>query len=286
MNFNIFFTGRLESIHFTHDFFNLFDKAVKFSTSSSGKLFNLFLPFTGSSQFSRHPFTPALHPWGFSTEHKGFDSYTGWVSNPLTTGNSRVMDPPSPVNNNNTNPLYQSHTGGIENDSLSPTGTGVNFPNVSNNSHTSKDIHSPEPTTRPTTGSCPSEAGSCTEYSPDSKPVKFESMHLSTHHDVTQTHQLTASPGLLTSGGSSASYNLSSAGSGGQGGHPLSSYTYMSGSDYGSALFHPANMFKAATLARVSKKRTSTGGEGLTLFILSYIFLFFSKKRRKLMSTF
>lgn len=47
--------------------------------------------------------------------------------------------------------------------------------------------------------------------------------------------------------------------------HPMPTYPYMTGADYtSSALFHPANMLKAATLARVRTKSRSSSGKSNT----------------------
>ncbi len=49
--------------------------------------------------------------------------------------------------------------------------------------------------------------------------------------------------------------------------HPMPTYPYMTGpADYGSSLFHPANMLKAATLARARTKTRSSSGEGENIF--------------------
>ena len=95
-----------------------------------------------------------------------------------------------------------------------------------------------------------SEAGSGTEYSPDSKPNKTDS----NHEYLNSNAYRSASPSYMSSPGFGNSLTSTS-----QASHQLPGYPYIGGADYGSALFHSANMFKAATLARVTKKRSSTG---------------------------
>ena len=77
------------------------------------------------------------------------------------------------------------------------------------------------------------------------------------------------SPGLnhYSSALSSYSPSLSSmGGSMGSTAHPMPTYAYM-GPDYtSSALFHPANMLKAASLARCRTKTRSSSGEGERTF--------------------
>ena len=69
---------------------------------------------------------------------------------------------------------------------------------------------------------------------------------------------------------SSYSTSLSSMGGsmGGATAHPMATYPYMAaGADYtSSALFHPANMLKAASLARCRTKTRSSSGEGERTF--------------------
>lgn len=204
-----------------------------------------FLPSIGSSQLGRHPFTSPLHPWGFS-DTKTFDSYPGWMSSSSLVNTPRNMCPPSPVN------LLYPTGSSMDTGSLSPS-TGNTFqPQHHQQQHLTSpgrdnNMGSPEPGSRGGTGSVTSEAGSAgTEYSPDSKPVKSELSDViisSSSSQMSSTNCFTSSYSLPTTPQT----------------HPLPTYPYMGSADYGSALFHPANMFKAATLARVSKKRSSTG---------------------------
>ena len=127
-------------------------------------------------------------------------------------------------------------------------------PNVSQDTN-NKPIGSPQPSGQG------SEAGSGTEYSPESKPVKSETngggAGSSSELTMNNEYSRTSSPSFIgvstaaTSFGSTMSHHATA--------HPLPTYPYMGNEYGGAALFHPASMFKAATLARVTKKRSSTG---------------------------
>ena len=185
-------------------------------------------------QFCKPPFAPVLHPWSFP-DHKTLDyeSYQNWMSTPKSL--------PQPLTSN---ALYAPSV-----DSSNVSCAVYNSTSTSPSRQTQhKDAMSPGPSGH---NSAASEAGSGTEYSPDSKPNKPDT---NADYSNSSHHYHSASPPFMTHGfGNSLTSSTS------QSSHQLPGYPYISGADYGTALFHSANMFKAATLARVTKKRSSTG---------------------------
>ena len=226
-----------------------------------------FLSFQpGSGQMCRPHFHTPLHSWITDTKPIVPHAHSGWITPYSTKPTLNHHSPSTPLS------VYpgtnSSHNGG--NLFSFPPTAGTNSTHNGGNLFTfpptpPKDNGTPDmagnsasvngSSSAPGTGNSVNGGGApsgtpSNEYSPDSKPMKSDSGN----GEMTSSF----SPSFCASG-----YNSAPS-------HPMPTYpAWATGSDYtSSALFHPANMFKAATLARVrTKSRTSSGMKIYLIYI-------------------
>ncbi len=198
----------------------------------------------GSAGVHRPHFHTPLHPWTLTdTKPVVPHAHSGWSLSPF----SKSLSHPSP-----TAPLTV-HPGSLASSSSVATSSShlFNFPPTPPKDST-PEISSGHVGAGGSGLGAPSASGSGSEYSPESKPTKSD-----VTSSIVDSSSYSSSLNCM-----STSLSMSMGGSGGPAHHPMPTYPYMGPSDYASsALFHPANMFKAATLARCRTKSRSSSGQ-------------------------
>ena len=208
-------------------------KVPHFRAVIHGHFLSLFSSAGGGNQVCRPHFPSALHPWGLPPETKPMvpHAHGGWHTITPFSGASKTLSHPGSTGHHLGSSM---HSSGIANTpasgnslfSFPPTPPKDSTPDMggANAQHQHPQAQHPHAGT----------AGQPTEYSPDTKPKDHSGAG-------------SGMEGMLPPSSASPSYPTA---------HHMPTYPY---TDYtSSALFHPANMFKAATLARVRTNKRSS----------------------------
>ncbi|KAK2167279.1 hypothetical protein LSH36_30g05023 [Paralvinella palmiformis] len=248
---------------------------------SPGRAMHGYRAPPGSGQMCRPHFHAPLHSWITDTKPIVPHAHSGWISpysvNKPALSHHSPTTPLSVYPGANSTPnggnlfsfppsggTHSAHNGGNPFGFQPPTPKDGGTPDMSgstttnnsnNNSNNSNNNNNGSNSTSANTASTggPGSGTPSNDYSPDSKPLKLD-IGNSGGGGGPGSDMLPYSSSFCSS--SYNNYNTTPT-------HPMPTYpAWATGSDYTSgALFHPANMFKAATLARVrTKSRTSSEG--------------------------
>ena len=203
----------------------------------------LFFLFLDAYPFKAQ-FSPSFNPWSF-VDQKGFEStYQNWMKSA-----------PTPLQ---ALPTSQAHV------STSYDAVVTQACAVTSSASNGQDV-----TCLRATGTASDASDSITtEFSPDSKPMKHMSNDVTDFSLTPGNSELgyppTGSPTPFLQHPGNFGVGLTSQMHGQT--QTFAHYPYLGASEYTNGLFHSSGMFKAATLARVAKKRSSTGRPLLLLF--------------------
>lgn len=227
--------------------------------------------YAQTSQMCRPHFHTPLHPWIAESKPMVPNAHSGWIS-PF----SKTLSHPSP---SPAAPLPSVYSSGIPTSShLAPTSSSsFTFPPTPPKDSSTPDMHGANNAAAPpANSSTPNQASNPAATSPgdypgssDAKTIKAEAtaagngnVHAAGNGTNGTDTTSSMSPSYCSSSTSSTMSPSYSGYCAATPTHPMPTYpTYMTGGDYSNPLFHPASMFKAATLARVrTKSRSSSEG--------------------------
>ena len=291
LNFDIFFVVTLNNSRVTGDLWHhdAHVTSLQWMIYVSHDPISLYFPGTPSQVCRPHFHTP-LHPWALSdTKPVVPHAHSSWPAiSPFSKSGSSLSHPGS------ANPLATVHppsslASGVSSNSqlfsFPPTPPKDSTPEISGANGGQGSAQAPSGVTSGSGSAMGVSPGSHTgasahsEYTPESKPVKLDGSvpsSLGCSSDAS-SYNVPLSMASSMSSSLSSGFGQSSMAMGMGTAHPMPTYPYMTGPDYTSQLFHPANVFKAATLARVrTKSRSSSGRRGFVpYFLLSYASLLY-----------